>query len=163
MSRNESEREDLLREATALTRRVELTVPGEPRPVVAGVRAGDVISIYFGDDPAYHFDGDNRLRRAFAGGRLFRSQGNTLAELTRVRAADSTTLERRDLAPSALDRFLSEMRARLAHLRDALADRSAQVTRQVPDEDDFLPELTSRLSALLDEPAALAPPLNAAR
>jgi len=163
MSRNESEREDLLREATALTRRVELNVPGEPQPVVAGVRADDVVSVYFGDDPAYHLDGDNRLRRAFAGGRLFRSQGNTLAELTRVRTADSTTLERRDLAPAALEGFLREMRARLAHLRDTLAEGTAQVTRQVPEGDDFLPELTSRLSALLDEPAALAPPLNAAR
>ena len=35
--------------------------------VLAGVKAGGV-SLYFGDDPIYHFDLDGRWQRAFLGG-----------------------------------------------------------------------------------------------
>jgi hypothetical protein len=74
MSRNESDREDLMAEATALRRRVQLQVPGEALSIIAGFRDEGRVSIYFGPDPVYHFDEQGRLRRAFVAGRLYRTQ-----------------------------------------------------------------------------------------
>src|SRR5688572_26999220 len=68
MSRRESDREDLLREATALVERVELLVPGEGEPVVAGFRRDGSLSVFFGPEAVYQFNSAGELRRAFAGG-----------------------------------------------------------------------------------------------
>jgi len=62
-------------------------VPGEPENVIARFRADGSPSIYFGSDPVYHFDEAGRLRRAFVEEQLFRTQGDTLARLTRTRTA----------------------------------------------------------------------------
>ena len=69
MARNEEDREDLMAEATALAERVELTVPQESDFVTAGFRRTGHLSLYFGQDPAYHFDEEGRLRRAAVGRR----------------------------------------------------------------------------------------------
>ena len=98
MALHETHREDLFAEATALVRRIELRVPGEPHPVVAGCRASGAWSVYFGPDPCYHFDEQGRLRRAFVDDRLYRTQGNTLAQLSRKRHADNVELSRIDLS-----------------------------------------------------------------
>jgi hypothetical protein len=49
MARQESAREDLMREAVALVRRIELHVNGEPAPVVIGCRRDGAVSILRGD------------------------------------------------------------------------------------------------------------------
>ena len=87
MARQEVDREDLIAEAVALRRRIELALPGCDNPVVAGYRSTGALSLYFGADPVYQFDERGRLRRAFVGGHLYRTQGTTLAELTRVELA----------------------------------------------------------------------------
>lgn len=97
MARAESDREDLFAEATAFVRRAELTVRGIGEPIVFGSKRDGAWSIYFGTDPVFHFDPGGRLKRAFAGGRLYRTQGDTLAELTREQTAGETILRRRDL------------------------------------------------------------------
>ena len=63
MARHETDREDLMREATALERRCELQVPGMSQTVIAGLRADSRLSIYFGAHSVYHFDDALRLRR----------------------------------------------------------------------------------------------------
>ncbi|MGH7129995.1 MAG: hypothetical protein ACREJB_15520, partial [Planctomycetaceae bacterium] len=83
-----------MREATALARRVEIVCPDETEPVIAGVREDGTLSVYFGADPAYHFDASGRLRRAFAAGCLYRTQGHTLARLLRRRTASVVELLR---------------------------------------------------------------------
>ena len=163
MARHESDREDLMAEATALVRRVELAVPGEDLPVVAGVRNSALLSIYFGSDPVYHFDERNRLRRAFAGGRLYRTQGNALAELTRVRTPQATELRRHDLDGPSLDEFVDRMKQRLRRLHDALAQGTAAVLRQVPEEDDFVAELSEQIAGILSCAETLAPPIKGKR
>ena len=161
MARHESDREDLMREATALVRRVELLVPGEPEPVVCGFHGDRRLSIYFGGDPVYHFDEGGRLRRAFADGHLFRTQGTTLARLTRVRQPDQTELQRRDLHPDELAAFLHSARTRLERLETALASSAVQVVRRVPDSDAaVVGELRSALASLLQPPLRLAPTIK---
>src|SRR5258705_63721 len=61
MARQESDREDLLREATALVQRVELVVAGYDEPVVCGFRRGGSVSLVFGGEPVYQFNTANQL------------------------------------------------------------------------------------------------------
>ena len=158
MARHESDREDLMREATALVRRVELEVPGEPEPVVCGFRADGRLSIYFGGDPVYHFDADGRLRRAFAAGHLFRTQGTTLARLTRVRQPAHTELQRHDLHPDELALFLHSAHSRLKSLATAIRRSEFDVVRCVPDPDGrMLDDLRSKLAPIVESQVRLAP------
>ncbi len=163
MARQESDREDLMAEATALVRRIELAVPGEPAYLVAGERADGRISLYFGPDPVYHFDDQNRLRRAYVDGTLFRTQGDTLARLTRVRTPDVTELRRHDLTGAELEQFFKQMKDQLTTLQEALTIGRAETVRQVPDGEDFRVELAGRLVGLLQSTGVLAPPIKAKR
>jgi hypothetical protein len=153
----------LLREATALSRRIELCIPGESDSVVAGFRSAGVLSIYFGQNSAYHFDEEGRLRRAFAAGDLFRTQETTLARLTRVRTATSTDLVRQDLSPGELRDFLVEMDERLSRLREAISSGGVIVVGHVPADDDVLPDLAAAVTRILGLDGRLAPPFAGKR
>ena len=118
MAQNESDREDLMAEATALRRRVELQVPSETEHTIAGFRDDGRFSLYFGPDPVYHFDGEGGLRRAYLDGKLYRTQGTTLARLTRNRTEQATLLRRNDLSELELQEFLHAMRCRLQNLQE---------------------------------------------
>ncbi|REJ89494.1 MAG: hypothetical protein DWQ34_19785 [Planctomycetota bacterium] len=156
MSRLESDREDLMREATALRLRGELRLTASVEPVVAGRRSDGRWSIYFGGDPCYHFDVDGRLRRAFVAGLLYRTEGTTLAALQRVRTGEETVLRRRDLDELELGTVLDAMQVRLAELRDALRNGSAQLVRQHPPEGNFSKTLLERLNDQLSRGPRLA-------
>jgi hypothetical protein len=141
MARQESDREDLMAEATALRERVEFEVPGEAEQVVAGFRGDGRWSIYFGSDPVYHFDANGGLRRAFVAGDLYRSQARTLARLTRMRTPSAVQLVRHDLDPGELDRFLTEMTEHLDRLYAALEQNTVRVIQRVPPGLDLIPRL----------------------
>ncbi len=85
MARDEQDREDLLREATALVERVELAPTDNEagEHIVIGFRAGGAASVYFGGDTAYHFNSDGELRRAYADGLLYKAD---IGRLTSTRA-----------------------------------------------------------------------------
>lgn len=163
MARHESDREDLMREATALTRRVELSVENFPDPVVAGFRdSAGWVSFYFGQDPTYTFDAERRLRRAFAGGNLYRTQGTTLARMIRERTPEATHLVRSDLPPDELTAFLQEMRSRLCRLDAALGEGHFELRQCVsPDGEwgrsNWLLDVREAIAAILSQPDALAP------
>lgn len=163
MSRQESDREDLLAEATALVRRVELQVDGEQEPVVAGVRAAGQLSIYFGGEPVYHFDDAGHLRRAFADGCLYRTQGTTLSRMNRERTESSTLLLRHDLNETELVKFLADMQGRLNQLMSALQNDHTTILRSVPTNDDFRPELANRIHQILNSDSPLAPAIPGKR
>jgi hypothetical protein len=164
MARHETDREDLLAEATALRRRVELRVPGEPGPIVAGERDDGSWSVYFEGDPVYHFDAANRLRRAFVGGALFRTQGTTLARLTRNRTPAATELLRADLTAADLAELLETARNRCETLCCHLASDGVEVLRQVPIGDEtLLIELRQRIAEWFASGLALAPAIRGKR
>ena len=158
MSRREADREDLMQEATALRQRVEMRIDGGTETVVAGFFADGRLALYFESDPVFQFDPEGRLRRAFCDGDLFRSQGSTLARLTRARSTHSTDLERHDLGTEELQSFLSRMKERLAALLEALQSNRIEVLRKVPDEMDLQERLRRALPAALQ--ANLAPRLG---
>lgn len=163
MARYEQDREDLLREATALIPRGEWIVAGEREPVVVGFRSNGALSVYFGGDPVYQLDGENRLRRAFCDGHLYRSQGTRLACLVRQRTDTETILHRTDLSPEAQQVFLELAQRRLRGLTEALRTGKVQIVGQVPVEYDLRAAVLSRLSSIEREPLRLAPALPTRR
>lgn len=144
-------------EATALVQRAELNLPGQGEPAVAGFRRDGRLSVYFGADPVYHLDCRGRLRRAYVDGKLYRSQGTHLAELTRQRTATQTSLVRRDLDPGQSQDFLEAMQRRLEELYVALCGDQFELVRIEPPDAEVVAQLGEVLQATLSQPARLAP------
>ena len=155
MARNEQDREDLVREATGLKNRIEWNVPGEPEPVVTGLKSSGNLSLYFGQDPVYQFDVAGQLRRAYVNGFLYRTQGTTLARIHRERTEAETSLMRYDLTPNELSDVLTSMTARVASLREALASGRATELRRVCEVED--PGFVEKLDTVLTASRKLAP------
>lgn len=163
MARQESDREDLMKEAIALVRRAEFRIAGIADTCVAGFRSNNAFSIYFGPDPTFHFDQTGRLRRAFVEDRIYRTQGNTLARLIRVHTSQQTELQRFDLPAGELADFLDQTQRRLQTLHAALLRRDVTIIAQIPSENDFLPQLAATLQTILAGPLELAPAIKGKR
>jgi hypothetical protein len=131
MARHESDREDLLREATALVERTELRVAGEQEPVTAGFRRDGSCSLFFGADPVYQFNASGELRRAFVAGLLYKAEHGRLVSLRRERTKDQVLLRRSELDPAAIADFLAAMQARLRRLRHSLEQGTFEVLGEV--------------------------------
>lgn len=157
MSRQEADREDLYQEIRALTPRAEIQIDPEGEIVTAGSRAATGgWSIYFGADPAYHFDASGGLRRAYAEGLLYRTQGATLARMKRQRTAAEVQLVRHDLSEAEVTAFIGAMRGRLRSLRDAVQQGRAKVLRQEPRDFAVANWFTKALDEMLSSEPALA-------
>jgi hypothetical protein len=154
MARQEADREDLLAEAVALTRRVEGLLNRTGLVIVAGFRNTGWLSIFFGSDPMYQVDKQGRLRRAFEHNVLYRSQGTALAALVRQRTAAGTTLLRHDLTPTELAAFRERMTDRFTDLATALESGGFHPQRQIPSGDE---ELRSDIAARLRTAVAADP------
>lgn len=164
MSRNEADRDDLLAEVVALTRRVELRSPSHVEPVVVGFRANGWLSLYFGSDPMYQFNESGRLRRAFVGGLLYRTQGTTLAQLRRERSESETTLLRRDLTEPELIEFQRATRRAIETLRQHLVTNQVVILRQIPAEDiPLIADIAAALDRAGHSPEFLASALSSKR
>ncbi len=136
MARNESDREDLIREAVALTNRAEFQLNGVEGVITAGYRSNEALSLFFDQDPVYQFDPEGRLRRAFVDGYLFRSQHTGLARLERQRTNTETILLRYDLTTDELEAFRRQMLVRLESLFQALETGRVKLLRVVPEGDE---------------------------
>jgi hypothetical protein len=136
MSRLESDREDLLREATALVERVELRLPEQPDSIVAGFRRDGSASIFFGQNPVYQFNSRRELRRAFVEGLLYKTDHGKLIEMRRVRTETAVELRSKVVSPEETTLFLREANKWLGRLRDALAAGNTEVIGQVPSTHD---------------------------
>ena len=150
MSRQESEREDLLREATALVERVELRLPDQPESIVAGFRRDGSASFFFGQSPVYQFNSRRELRRAYVDGLLYKTDNGRLIEMRRERTAVAVELRSRPLSEDETALFLRAALSRLGDLRDALAAGQATVVGQVPSDSDEV-DVTSKVAAWLNQ------------
>ncbi len=157
MARQESDREDLMREATALLRRAELQLPGIDDPIFVGFRRTGAFSIYWGVDPVFQFDEEHRLRRAHANGFLYRTTGETLAKLDRVRTQSATELHRTDLSPDELTQFLDDAQNHCEQLLQALQTEQIVLVDAIPDEQSVLPAAAEFIAEVLAKHFELAP------
>lgn len=148
MARYEADREDVLREATALVERAELTIPQLAESVVVGFRRSGLVSFFFGADPVYQFNSACELRRAFVGGQLVKAERGVLVALERRRSAGEVQLVSRHLDEAQTASLLQEMVRRLFLLQSALCDQSFSLLGQVPDKGDVLARISTWLDAL---------------
>ncbi len=155
MAQQESPREDLLAEATALVERAELRIAAAAEPVVVGFRANGAASLFFGQNEAYHFDPASQLRRAYLDGRLYKADRGRIASLERRRTDAEVQLVRHDLDADESARFLARLQERIAQLRGALAAGRADWLRQVPENADVRGRVTNWLASL-PEPIEIA-------
>jgi len=155
MARHEADREDLIREAVALSERLELRCGPTAEIVTIGFRRTGGCSIFVEQDPVYQFDVQGRLRRAFVQGLLYRSQHSTLAQLRRQRTPHATQLLRHDLGPEELQEFRRTMHATLQTLLLALQTGSVTVLRAVPEDatDAILQRIRQTLQQILGQSA----------
>jgi hypothetical protein len=148
MSRHESDREDLLREATALVERAELTIPGESASIVVGFRSNSAASLYLGSDCAYHFNSTGQLRRAYVDRLLYKADHGRLVALRRERTEAETALVRVELTTQETEAFIARLQTHLARLRGALDSQAAVVIGQVPAKANLASRILNWLDAL---------------
>ena len=134
MARHPSDREDLLREATALVERVELSVPRWTDTVVAGFRRDGCASFYFGGDPVYQFNTSCELRRAYCAGLMIKAEHGRLVSLERRRSGGQVQLVRHELTDQCAAEMVSRAAGDLEVLRLALAGGEFHVLGQEPPE-----------------------------
>ncbi len=148
MARDETDREDLFREATALVERIELAPVGERagEHVVAGFRAGGAVSIFLGADPVYQFNAAGELRRAYCDGRMIKASRGRLVSLCRERLANETQLLSRELSDGEQCDFLARMGERLRALAAGLDAGGYKVVDQVPADEDVLARVQNWLA-----------------
>ncbi len=148
MALHDSNREDLLREATALVERVEFTIPPGTDPIVVGFRRNGAASFFFGDDPVYQFNSDQELRRAFVAGRLYKAESGSLVQLDRQRTATESLLMRRKLSPDEMTDFLGSIQRQMCELQAAISQHTVQIIGQVPPTADIIGRIEKWLAAL---------------
>lgn len=120
MAREESEREDILREATALVERAELLLEGAAEPLVFGFRANGALSVFVTQDEVYHFDAEGSWRRGYWSGRLLKAEGGRIVEMIRERTSDQTVLRSRPWSPSEQAEYAAQWIQRREWLRESL-------------------------------------------
>jgi hypothetical protein len=149
MARNEQDREDLIAEATAMVTRAELQCASYPELVTVGFWKNGRFSIYFDQDPVYQFAADGKLRRAFVGGQLYRSQPPIMVRLNRTRSATETTLVRDELNEDEVRQLWFDMAELLARLHSDLCEGRYEVRRQVTVDCDVMERTTTSLEQIL--------------
>ena len=161
MARVETDRDDLLREAVALVRRMELRVSHGDDVIVIGFRPTGWLSVYFNADPMYQFDELGQLRRAYIDGLLYRSEGSVLAQLERQRSPSETTLVRHDLSGESLVQFQQQAHAKIRWLQELLRNGDVTVSRQVPPDDlSLTTDVLEFLGVVLGSAEFLAPAIR---
>jgi hypothetical protein len=151
MPREEHDREDLLREATALIERAELRVADCDAPVVVGFRDNGSFSVFFGGDPVYQFNSAGQLRRAYVAGLLYKAQHGHLMRLRRERTATETALWQQSLGPEDEKTFLADAKERLDALSSALEEQRFTLIGKVPADADAVDRTRRWLSDLPPE------------
>lgn len=158
MAKQEHDREDLLREATALVERAEFTIDGYDDPIVVGFRRDGSPSAFLGVDPVYQFNKHNELRRAYRNGSLFKAEGGRLVRLQRNRTAKATELIRHELTDAEQQAFLDELVTRITELRNRLGLGGFQLIGQVPTTTSVMDRIQKWLDKLSLPPSPASSP-----
>lgn len=148
MARDELDRENLLRDATALVERIEFhSADGNDcECVVVGFRGDGALSIYFDQDPVYHFNAAGELRRGYTNGRLLKAVEGRLAALRRLRTENEVQLMRQYLTDPEKEDFLLDMSARFTAFRAKLSTGEFTVVGKEPSKSDVLSRVLAWLA-----------------
>lgn len=156
MARNESDREDLLREATALVERGEFRIDGENEPIVAGFRRDGSFSLFFGSEQVVQFNSAGQLRRGYFDGRLLKADKGRLVWLTRERTAEAVYLHSELLTEPERGVILHRAAGLVDCLSSHLTEGTFTLIGQVPTAGNIV-ERVITWSAGLQRPVIVAP------
>ena len=147
LARDAHDREDLLRDARGLSPRVELEVAlaGDSVELFAGFR-GESLSLYFGQDPVFHFNERGQLRRAYIDDELLKADRGRLIAMRRERTEAETSLVSRPLAEDETRTLLVDLGQRLYELAAAVAAVDYKVVGEVPDDGSAMTRLQAWLT-----------------
>ena len=143
MAKQEVDREDILREATALVNRVELEVSGRAAGdhIVFGFRECGSLAVYFGGEPVYQFNANQALRRAYHQGCLLKAVDCLLASMRRERQDDKLQLLSTSWDEEKTREFIGQVRRDMFQLVEAIAAGKVQVIGFVAAEQQTTAEM----------------------
>lgn len=149
MARQAQDRENLLREATALVPRLmlKLNILDEPCELFAGFR-GNALSLYFDADPVYQFNSSRELRRAFVDNAIIKAVAGELHVWQPERTEREVAMNSRALNSAESKEYLANLLRRLTDLRETLLQGDFEIVGQVPAEGEGLARLQSWLDSL---------------
>ena len=113
MSKQQQNKEDILREATALVNRIEIKFSEKAvseESVFVGFRRDGAVSFFFGAEPVYQFNTRHEFRRGYCKGAMLKAAKGKISQLTRVREGDQLVLLSRDYSGKQTAEFLEEMK-----------------------------------------------------
>ncbi len=148
MARKEQNREDILREATALIERIEVELPGYSEPLVVGFRSDGSVSVFVGPDPVFQFNSRHQLRRAFVAGKLIKAERGKLISLEKQRIGTQVKMLGTELDAASSDALLTNASDHLHVLERHLRDGTGKVLRQVPETVDVATRVRDWLEGL---------------
>ena len=165
MARQESDKEDLIHDATALVERAELICDGASTVITVGFFRNGRCSVYFDQDPFYQFDSQGRVRRAYENGFLYRSQASTLARMDRHRPTnddgktEKVVLQRSDLTEVELIEFRERMLGLIRGLCDSIQSKRYSVQRAATPDGDIPAQTLTLLNMVIQRKTNfIAPP-----
>ena len=105
-------------------------------------------SMFFGTDPAYHFNTRNEVRRAYVSGLLYKAEQHKLFALRRERTAGEVQLVRHECTAQETVAVLTDLEFRLEELGCLLAAKAFELIGQVPENGDVASRGTQWLQSL---------------
>ena len=125
-------KEDLLRDASNYCFRCEIRIPSIASLIFVGITQKRRFSLYFGQDPVYHFDKQCRIRRGFVRGKIFKSESGKLVQLTRKRTDTAVLLQRKLLSLESTTAWLNHAEQAIALLQQDWRLNRFEIVRSVP-------------------------------
>lgn len=151
MAINQHPRENMLAEAIAFQRRLLIRLDGPRVPseleVFIGIRNSGGWSIYFGQDPVYHFTATNCLRRAFVSHQRFESLSRRIWLLGRHSLGGKVQFARQQLDNGNEQALLGNCQMNLHRTWQAMKSGQFELLGSFPDEDELLVSDACRLLA----------------
>jgi hypothetical protein len=131
----------LLRSGALYGSRILLQRPGgDGEPIFAGFKQA-AFSLYFGDAPIYHFDGEGRWQRAYVDGiHYLKGLDATVQAIDRVREGGNLVLKRRTLGYAEASDFDARVRAAAINLLGALHDGLLERVEPPPSAQPLAPD-----------------------
>ena len=144
MAINRAARENLMRDATAYTRRLMLRSAQSDERILIGLRQQGGWSIYFGEDPVYQFNDQCKVRRvhganqsyAATDGKLYWLQRNQLGGRVEIQRTYSADTERR---------MLADCLQRLQELAARMLSNSVEIVERLPVDDREIAEDVAKM------------------
>jgi hypothetical protein len=153
--------EDLLRDATALVERAKIELPEIEILLVFGFRKNGALSLFFGEEIAYHFNCKNELRRAFLYGNRYKTEQRKLMRISRIPHTSNVYLKSTVLQPEETKKLLADLNERLNAVEMCLSAKHFRIVKQVSRDGGIIARFQKYIPELLHNKIAQTPRVDA--